>query len=99
MIEWHNMSSNDFINSRKEYFDQLLVKDKSYNFEREWRIVLARVGQKFFADLVSAIIIDESVINTSKAKKLVELANRKGWNVIERKLNVLKTCYLYEQYH
>lgn len=81
----------------KNIFDQMLTKNSDWKHEQEWRIVVNLSFNQFDIDLVSAIYIDESMINTTKGKKLIRLAKHKGWKIIERKLSLTKNSFIYKE--
>ena len=48
---------------------QLLTKNRDWDHEREWRIVVSTEANEFKVDLVSAIIVDRDMVETEKGKK------------------------------
>ena len=76
---------------------QLITKSKSWEAEKEWRIFLCNLDNdnKLFADIVSAIIIDERVVKTENAQKLIDLCKQKGWSIKIRKKNSVGTKHEY----
>ena len=76
---------------------QLITKSKSWEAEIEWRIFLCNLDNdnKLFADIVSAIIIDERVVKTENAQKLIDLCKQKGWSIKIRKKNSVGTKHEY----
>lgn len=71
----------------KIFEDQLLMKDRSWQHEKEWRVVLGNCENKYYADLVTSIYLDESIENSKEAKELIDLAKIKGWKVYIRRLS------------
>lgn len=83
----------------KEYINYLLSKDKDWDKEKEWRLMLFGLKDNhLYVDLVSGIIIDERVIHTNNAVKLIQLAKERGWSIKVRKMNAIGTQHLYENY-
>jgi len=72
----------------EKWFLSSYTKDPSYAFQKEWRIVFTEDmgGNKQFFPFVKSIILGEKISEDNK-KKLVDLANRKGFEVYQRKLN------------
>lgn len=77
-------------------FDQILTKEKCWENEREWRIVLGNIDCKIPVDIVSAIIIDERALNKTNAKKLIRLCKKHDWTVKVRKSHIHNTFHSYE---
>lgn len=77
-------------------FDQILTKEKCWENEREWRIVLGNIDCKIPVDIVSAIIIDERALNKTNAKKLIRLCKKRDWTVKVRKSHIHNTFHSYE---
>lgn len=80
-----------------EFMEQLITKNKEWLKEKEWRIIVNSTGHEFNVDLASAIYIDESVYNTDKVKKLMQLANQRDWNVYIRRVNVTGNGFIYQK--
>ena len=78
--------------------EQLISKDKSWGFEKEWRLILLDIDNEMPLDIVSAIYIDYDLFVKKKCIKLLSLANKRKWKVFVRKQNELKTKYLYIRY-
>jgi hypothetical protein len=76
---------------------QLLMKDSSWQYEKEWRVVLGDCENKYYAELVTAIYIDESIEKSKEAKELIDLAKIKGWNVFIRRLSRDHFLFNYDQ--
>ena len=76
---------------------RLLTKKIDWQHEKEWRLFLTNVKNKQYIDLVSGIIIDERVINTQNATRLIELSNDRGWSITIRKKNITTTKHIYEK--
>ena len=82
-----------------EFLEQLVTKTGGWDKETEWRILMFQLKDcKLYADIVSKIIIDERVISTDNAQKLINLAKKQNWQVEVRKLNSLGTKHIYEKY-
>lgn len=77
-------------------FGRILTKEKCWENEREWRIVLGDIDSKIPMDIVSAIIIDERALNKTNAKKLIRLCKKRGWTVKVRKSHIHNTFHSYE---
>lgn len=76
--------------------EQLTQKDRSWQHEQEWRILLSTELHKLNVDLVSAIYIDNDMMETEKGKRLLELAKQKGWKIYRRRLNSAACGFLFE---
>lgn len=92
-----------YLAANKEIIEELLSKEENqWSHEREWRILLSNAENVFFADLVSAIYIDERCITDKNCKenceKLIELCKTKKWKIILRKTNRTNTAHTYEKY-
>lgn len=82
-----------------EFVEQLITKTGGWDKETEWRILLFQLNDcKLYADLVSKIILDERILNTVNAQKLIALAKRRNWQIEIRKLNIVGTKHIYEEY-
>lgn len=82
-----------------EFVEQLVTKTGGWDKEIEWRILMFQLKDcKLYADIVSKIIIDERILNTVNAQKLLALAKRRNWQIEIRKLNILGTKHIYEEY-
>ena len=86
------------IEQNRIMLDQLTTKDKSWSFEREWRIILLNIEEKFPIDIVGAIYIDYEFLEKKKCGKLLALAKDRGWKVFIRKKNQFKNGYVYNRY-
>ncbi|MBR4237530.1 DUF2971 domain-containing protein [bacterium] len=82
--------------ANNEMITQLLTKQEKWKEEREWRLFVCNIENKLFADLVTAIYIDNSMIDTDNGRKLLALAKQHNWNVYIRKLNYIGTEHIYE---
>lgn len=73
----------------EKWFLSSYTKDPSYVFQKEWRIVFAQDmgGNKQFFPFVKSIILGEKISEKNK-KILVDLANKKGFEIYQRKLNL-----------
>ena len=90
-------NSNPAEDISKMFEDQLLMKDSSWQHEKEWRIVLGNCGNIYYADLVTSIYLDESIENSKEAKELIDLAKIKGWKVYIRRLSIDHVLCNYNQ--
>ena len=66
---------------------QLLIKNKSWEHEAEWRISLADETERIYSDVISAIVIDESIINEERAIEIIRFATSRHWDIKIRVLN------------
>lgn len=96
LVSNHSIDIENKTKINKNIFAQMLTKNSDWKHEQEWRIVANLPFNQFNIDLVSAIYIDESMINTPKAKKLIRLSKQKGWKIIERKLSITKSSFIYK---
>ena len=73
----------------EKWFLSSYTKDTSYAFQKEWRIVFTQDmgGNKQSFPFAKSIILGEKISDDNK-KILVDLANKKGFEVYQRKLNV-----------
>lgn len=73
----------------EKWFLSSYTKDPSYAFQKEWRIVFAQDmgGNKQSFPFVKSIILGEKISEENK-KILVDLANKKGFEIYQRKLNL-----------
>ena len=73
----------------EKWFLSSYTKDPSYAFQKEWRIVFTQDmgGNSQSFPFVKSIILGEKISEDNK-KKLVDLANRRGFEIYQRKLNV-----------
>ena len=73
----------------EKWFLSSYTKDPSYAFQKEGRIVFAQDmgGNKQFFPFVKSIILGEKISEKNK-KILVDLANKKGFEIYQRKLNL-----------
>lgn len=86
-----------FFETNKKLSTNLISKKKSWSQEREWRIITNDGIEKVYIDLVSKIIIDESILEDTRTKRIISLAKKKRWKIIVRKLDLDKCDYVY--YH
>lgn len=77
--------------------EQLLSKDSSWSPEREWRVVIADHENKYYADLVTAIYIDELIEHSSEAQAIINLSKIKGWKIFIRRLEDNYATYSYAE--
>ena len=79
---------------------QLLIKDKSWSTEEEWRIVRNMQGNDLGAaqsvDIISAIYIDYSILGKRKAREIIRIAKENGWNMVVRYFDELNGEYRYD---
>ena len=91
-----------------DVFQSLAIKQEDWSFEREWRIMLAKLTcNKVYWDLVSRIIIDERVLKKKdkdteaeereNAEKLIALCKEKGWGVLIRKTQYINVAHKFEE--
>ena len=101
MLEYYFSGKTDKEKLKQANMDTLLrliTKDPEWDKEKEWRIFLCNLDDnKIFADIVSSIIIDERVLKNENAKKLIDLAQKKGWGIKVRKNNSIGTKHIYEE--
>ena len=85
--------------TNEEMLTRFITKTYDWKHEKEWRIVLSnlRNDNRIFADIVSAIIIDERALKADNAKKLIDLANERCWTIKTRKKNYTGTKHIYEE--
>lgn len=82
-----------------DFVNQISIKTGGWDKEVEWRLMMFELkDSRLFADIVSGLIIDERVINTDNATKLIQLAKERGWSIKVRKMNAVGTQHLYEDY-
>lgn len=94
-------STNTKLN--KQILTSLITKTNDYNFEKEWRTFHFSLNDKekghiVKADIVSGIIIDENSINTYEGKQIIDLAQKRKWDIKVRLLNITSTRYNYVSY-
>ena len=79
---------------------QLLIKDKSWSTEEEWRIVRNMQGNDLGAaqsvDIIGAIYIDYSILGKRKAREIIRIAKENGWNMVVRYFDELNGEYRYD---
>ncbi len=82
----------------KDMLLKLITKTSNWASEKEWRSMLCNLDEnnKIYADIVSGIIIDERMLDSENAKKLIALARERYWNIKVRKRNRLGTKHEYE---
>lgn len=93
-------TNNELLKKANEHFlSKLLVKAVEWKHEREWRFMhcIYNADNKIYGDIVSGIIIDERVLKTDNAKKLIDLAKEKCWTIKIRKKNYTGTKHIYEE--
>lgn len=89
------------LDADKMLFEQISVKDKSWATEEEWRIIQNvqnenRNGVKVFADIISALYIDYSVMQEEKTKQIIELPEKNGWRIYIRYFSSIESEYKYK---
>lgn len=87
-----------YLSFAQSVFHQFLRKEKCWEYENEWRIVLSEVDSQVPIDIVSGVIIDERSMDTENAKRLIQLCRQRNWSVKIRKCNVFQTAHSYEDY-
>lgn len=95
-----------FENDSEEYLtkimdstiNQVISKSKCWEHEREWRLVVGKCDSKIYADIVSAIIIDERSISTKSARELINLCEINGWELKVRLRSVIDGTHIYMPY-
>lgn len=82
-----------------------VTKTADYAYEKEWRTFHFDLnedgdgdGFALKADLVTGIVFDEGALYTENGKKLLELCEKYGWNILVRKLNLTSTIYQFLPY-
>ena len=86
-------------NANYDIVNKMITKESKWEHEKEWRLVLCYLDdQKLYADIVSALIIDQRIIESENANKLISLAKERKWEVRIRKTNKTGTQHLYENY-
>lgn len=88
---------DNIIKINRQIFEQVLTKNLDWRHEKEWRIIVSTNFNKLFADLVSAIYIDDAMITDEKGQKLVTLAIDRKWSIYCRKLNATKCEFKYNK--
>ncbi len=80
--------------------EQLLTKDESWLTEEEWRTIIFvdsdKNGLKVYVDIVSAIYIDNSILEEEKTKSIIALAEKNGWDVYVRYFDEYEVEYRYD---
>ena len=84
----------------EKILSQLLTKEKSWRAEEEWRTIGNvrgnETGIKIYADIVSAIYLDYSILKEEKAKQIIELAEVNKWKVYVRYCSDYEAEYRYD---
>lgn len=79
---------------------QLLTKEKSWRAEEEWRTIGNvrgnETGIKIYADIVSAIYLDYSILKEEKTKQIIKLAEDNKWKVYVRYFSDYEAEYRYD---
>lgn len=79
---------------------QLLTKEKSWRAEEEWRTIGNvrgnETGIKIYADIVSAIYLDYSILKEEKAKQIIKLAEENKWKLYVRYFSDYEAEYRYD---
>lgn len=84
--------------SNQEILPQLITKGIQWKHEEEWRILLFNIENKLYADIVSAIYVDESTIEQQNFIRLKSLAQERNWKIFVRKKNIIGTEHIFEEY-
>lgn len=86
----------------RSIYEQLLIKNRHWKNELEWRILTISTGKendinenKLPVDLVSSLYINECMLNTENARLLISLGKERGWNIYVRSINSLHTKHEY----
>lgn len=91
---------NETVDADKLINEQLLTKDKSWSTEDEWRILLYDKSgiseNKHYVDMISAIYLDQSILNKKKTKSIIKLANKNGWKIYVRYFNRTEAEYVFK---
>lgn len=93
----NKQNQNNIVKINRQIFEQILTKGKTWQHEKEWRIVVSTDINRLDIDLVSSIYIDVDMIETEKGKQLLELAKQKQWKIYKRELNSFGYEYKYNQ--
>lgn len=83
----------------KQIFEQITLKNKAWQHEKEWRLIVDTKMQKLPVDIVSAIYIDESMISTEKGQMLVTLAKERNWRIYKRSINYTHCKFEYKRFN
>lgn len=79
---------------------QLLTKEKSWKAEEEWRVIGNMVdnyiGTRIYADIISAIYLDYSIIRRKKARMIIRLAQENNWPIYIRYFDKYEAEYRYD---
>ncbi len=100
LMEYYLGAKQDIQKIQSETYNmltKLITKKIDWKHEKEWRLFLSNTENKQYIDLVSGIIIDERVLNTENAKRLIELSNKRGWSITVRRKNITTTKHIYEK--
>ena len=100
LMEYYLGAKQDIQKIQSETYNmltRLITKKIDWKHEKEWRLFLSNTENKQYIDLVSGIIIDERVLNTENAKRLIELSNKHGWSITVRRKNITTTKHIYEK--
>lgn len=94
-------STNTKLN--KQILTSQITKTYDYAYEKEWRTFHFSLNDKekghiVKADIVSGIIIDENSINTYEGKQIIDLAQKRKWDIKVRLLNITSTRYNFVSY-
>lgn len=83
----------------KQIYEQITLKNKAWQHEKEWRLIVDTNMQKLPVDIVSAIYIDESMISTEKGQMLVTLAQERNWRIYKRSINYTHCKFEYKRFN
>lgn len=78
-LQWDNRDQMK-IDLEKNLTEQLLTKELRWSPEREYRF-FSNKGNMVYADIVSGIILHESIIDTVEAHELIKLSIKRKWTV------------------
>lgn len=95
---FENDSEECLIKIMESTISQITSKSKCWEHEREWRFVVGGCDSKIYADIVSAVIIDERSILTENAKKLINLCKSNAWEIKVRIRSLIDGEHIYLPY-
>lgn len=94
----NQQNGEDYKKANYDFMTKMITKRSDWSYEKEWRIFLTEVENRLNADIVSAIIIDERIIDAENAKKLIDLCRLRGWDVKVRMKNRIQTDHEFIPY-
>ena len=103
LIDGMNAEENDQINGwRKKTYEDInlstLTKDRIWSFQKEWRVTFgpdAGSNKQPFPFIKSIYLGEE--MDSLHRKAIAELANKKGWDLFESKLNKSGSKIIYQR--